>query len=213
VTYPSLVSGSLLIPAVASCGLAACTSIKEVAFTSKVNRAPAAPIAGMLVVDAQSPGLGVELHRGLEIGLAQRLGSCGVRARVLTGRPAQLELESEAVKVVQPVAVMSIELASPPFIQHIAGSDAARVSAVFALKLEDIASHQATWVARSKLDFHLSYVQPDARFGAWFATQIVSRLRDDGVLTGCPTAAAGWPEVDLPPDPAAAAQPTESSSL
>lgn len=209
-TYPSLVSGSLLIPAVASCGLAACTSIKEVAFTSKVNRAPAAPIAGMLVVDAQ--GLGVELHRGLEIGLVQRLGSCGVRARVLTGRPAQLEPGSEAVKVVQPVAVMSIELASPPLIQQNVGVDAAQVSAVFALKLEDIASHQTTWVARSKLAFHLSYVQADATLGAWFATQIVSRLRDDGVLTGCPAAAAGWPEVDLPPDPAAAVQPTESSS-
>jgi hypothetical protein len=212
VTRPSQVSPSLLIPAVVSCGLAACVSNTAVAFTSKVNLAHAAPIDGMLVTNVQNSGLDAELYRGFEIGLTQRLGSCGVRARVLHGRAAQLDPTPEAVKAIQAVAVMSIELASPPLIRAV-GFSSSRVSAVFALKLEDIASRQTTWVARSKLEFRLLYTHADAEFGAWFATQVVSRLRDDGVLTGCPATAAGWPAVDLPPDPAAPVQPIEPSSL
>ena len=205
-TRPLLVSSSRLIPAVVTCGLAACVSNKAVAFTSRVNLAHAAPIDGMLVMNVQSSGLDAALYQGFEIGLTQRLGSCGVRARVLHGPAAQLDPALDAGKVIQPVAVMSIELASPPSIHAIGFSS--RVSAVFALKLEDITSRQTIWVARSKLEF---FLHADAKFGAWFATQVVSRLRDDGVLTDCPATAAGWPEVDLPPDPAAAVPPTEPS--
>jgi hypothetical protein len=210
VTRSSPVSSSRLVLAVASCGLAACVSNKGVAFTSKVNLAQAVPIDGMLVRDVQSSGLDAELYRGFESGLTQRLGTCGVRASVVHDRMAQLDPASDAVRVIHPVAVMSIELASPPFIQTI-GIGAAQVSAVFALKLEDIASRRTTWVARSKIEFHLLYTHADAQLGAWFATQVVSRLRDDRVLTGCPAADQGWPAVDLPPDPAAA-QSTEPTS-
>lgn len=201
----SLVSSRLLM-VVASGGLAACVSTKQVAFTSRANLAHATRIDGMVVHDVQSRALDAALYRGFEAGLTQRLGSCGVRARVVHDAASLQDPASEAVQAVQSAAVMSIELASPPFIYRIGPSDF-QVSVVFAFNVTDMASRQTTWEARSKLEFHPMYNQADVKLGAWYATQVVSRLRDDGVLTDCPAAAAGWPEVDLPPapqDPAAA---------
>jgi hypothetical protein len=73
-----------------------------------------------------------------------------------------------------------------------------RNNVTFAFKLVDLASRQTTWVARSQLDFVARHNPDDALTGLRFATSVVSHLRDDGVLPGCPAAAAGWPEVDVP---------------
>lgn len=198
----SLVSSRLLM-VVASGGLAACVSDRQVAFTSRVNLAHATRIDGMVVNDVQSQALDAAVYRGFEAGLTQRLGSCGVRARVVHDAASLQDPASEAVQAVQSAAVMSIELASPPFVYTIGSgaSGSSRVTVVFAFNVADMASRQTTWEARSTLEFHLLHNEADAKLGAWYATQVVSRLRDDGVLTGCPAAAAGWPEVDLPPAP------------
>jgi len=195
----SLMSSRLLM-VVASGGLAACVSDKQVAFTSRFNLAHATRIDGMVINDVQSRAVDAALYRGFEAGLTQRLGSCGVRATVVHDAASLQDPASEAVQAVQPAAAMSIELASPPFVYMI-GSGYSQVSVVFAFKVADMASRQTTWEARSTPEFHLLHNEADARLGAWYATQVVSRLRDDGVLTGCPAAAAGWPEVDLPPAP------------
>ncbi len=199
-TRPSPVSSSLSIAVVTCFGVAAC--LKEVTFESKATLGHAAPIDRMLVVmDVQNQALDADIYRGLEIGLSQRLGSCRIRAKVLHDMRANpLDPTSTAFQAVQPVAVMSIELASPPYVRNIGFATA--VSAVFAFKLVDLASHETTWIARSKLE--VRSMRSHMGLGGRFATEIVSRLRDDGVLASCPAAGAGWPELDLPrppPDP------------
>jgi hypothetical protein len=67
---------------------------------------------------------------------------------------------------------------------------------IFELKLIQTVSQRMTWHAKAL--FEVSSNSPgiyDIDSGVSFGTSIVSRLRDDRVLLGCPTLAAGWPKL------------------
>lgn len=186
---------------VAACGLAGCAP-PEATFRSKANLANAAPVQRLLVVvDVHSPAFEPEVYRGFHIGLTRRLGACGVASRVLpepdAREPVAERRIADAASELQPSAVMSMALAGVPLVhQTIVGSHTmTQNTIVFAFQLEDRTSRQVVWNARSQLEFSVHHSSDDARTGLRFATSLVSRLRDDGVLRGCPS--AGWPAVDV----------------
>jgi hypothetical protein len=70
---------------------------------------------------------------------------------------------------------------------------------LFAFKLVDLASEQVTWLAKAEFDVEIGgHFIDEVESGERLGTSIVSRLRDDGVLRGCPPVAAGWPTIPRP---------------
>ena len=65
----------------------------------------------------------------------------------------------------------------------------------FRFDLFDSASGNRIWIATSALPVEIEESWKDTLVGVRFATNVASQLRDDGVLQGCPSSAAGWPEI------------------
>ena len=172
-------------------------------FNSRVE-ASAAPLERLLVVaNVTSSGFPVKMYEAFQAGLTNRLATCGVPSKVL--------LVHSSTDPVQRVADASAELApTATLVIQRDGGDVVRESKrvgymvterttsrlLFQLEMFDTSSARRTWLARSQFDTRES--NTDAETSAVeFATSIVSRLRDDGILPGCPT--SGWPAFKPPP--------------
>jgi hypothetical protein len=118
--------------------------------------------------------------------MASRLRACGITPRILTtyrldmnpGQPIDV-----AVREFRPSAILSI---MPIGVNRIRDERDERnernkpdKTLFFKLALVDLASDKVTWVAKYRGHGY-------SDFGSEFALRIVLRLREDGVLKGCP---------------------------
>jgi hypothetical protein len=143
------------------------------------------------------------MYEAFQAGLSSRLTTCGVQSKILRDSPSSPD-------PVQRVAAASTEFDSTAtLVIKRAGGAVFRVSdrtanegrrttsaLLFQLEIFDTKSANRTWLARSLFDSRKSNTDA-ATSAVEFATSIVTRLRDDGVLQGCPT--TGWPVFEPPP--------------
>jgi len=176
----------------------ACTpgSSGRTTFNSRVEVANAAPVKRLLVIESvESPGFGHDMHVGFAAALANRLSVCGVAARLLQAQSLDSDPGARVLANVQEFQADAVLLikAEGGRIMNSADTDSALI---FDLKLIETASQTVTWQAKSQFEVRLNSIWIyDTDSGISFGTSIVSQLRDDRVLTGCPALAAGWPEL------------------
>ena len=165
-------------------------------FASQTNVARTAPIKRLVVYeDGRTTGLTSEMRTGLQTALAKGFTACGVGSTMVA---SALDLDpgkriGSSAEDFQTAAVLQIE----PTGGRLHGKDENQLR--FALKLVDLASQQVTWLANAEFDVEIGGRSTDeVKFGERLGTSIVSRLRDDGVLPGCPLVIASWPTIPHP---------------
>lgn len=162
------------------------------AFNSQTNLAGTAPIKRLVVVeDGGATGLTADMRTGLQAALTNGFRACGVASAMLTAGAVDLDPRARigpAGKDLATAAVLKIE----PAEGRLYGRDERQLR--FALKVVDLESRQVTWLANAEFDVELGgQFTDEVMSGERLGTSIVSRLRDDGVLPGCPSLVAGWP--------------------
>jgi hypothetical protein len=168
-------------------------------FISQTNLAGTAPIKRLVVYeDGRATGLTSEMRTGLQTSLAKGFTACGVASTMVA---SALDLDpgkrtGSSAEDFQMAAVLQIELTGG----RLHSKDESQLR--FALKLVDLESQQVTWLANAELDVEIGgHLTDEAKFGERLGISIVSRLRDDGVLPGCPLVIAGWPRNPHPEPP------------
>jgi hypothetical protein len=177
-------------------GAAGCASGRAT-FNSQTNLAGTAPIQRLLVVeDDGATGLTADMRTGLQTALANGFWACGVASTMLAAGAVDLNPRARigsAAKDLATAAVLKIE----PAEGSLYGKYERQLH--FALKVVDLESRQVTWLANAEFDVELGgQFTNEVRSGERLGTSIVSRLRDDGVLPGCPSLVAGWPLIPHP---------------
>jgi len=202
--------GCLLIAALGACSAGATGTTR---FETWANPVEVAPVQRLVVFESvESPYFNHNLHKGFVAGLRQRFASCGVQARV--EQLAALELDrakhiTGAIESFHAGAALVIDAGGG---QRRTGRGPDQDSLTFGVKLVDVATQQIKWAGSARLEREQSWRTDDVGSGVRFATSVVERMRDDGVLTSCPAADAAWPEVDTSAsEPAVAHEPAEPS--
>lgn len=174
-------------------GVSSCAEPLHAQFNSRRSAGHAVPIERMLVMTAISNvGLEGVTYRVFESVLRAKLRQCGIRSRILQSNPLELDAAthvSESADELRPNAMMMVKGISG---QHVI--DRSRL--YLDLKLFDIASARVLWIAKLAFDVDSNGVWfEDSAAGNRLATGIVSQLRDDRVIAGCP---ASWPGSSRP---------------
>jgi hypothetical protein len=158
---------------------------------SQTNLAGTTPIKRLVVYeDGRATGLTSDMRTALQAALAKGFTACGVASTMVA---SALDLDTSkrvgaSAKDFEMAAVLQIE----PAAGRVPSKDESQLR--FALKLVDLASQQVTWRANAEFDVELGgHFTDEVKSGERLGTSIVSRLRDDGVLPGCPSLVAGWP--------------------
>jgi hypothetical protein len=143
------------------------------------------------------------MYEAFQAGLTNRLATCGIPSKVLLVRssrdPGQRISDSSAE--LAPTATLVIQREGGEVVRESRSTgylvtERTTSRLIFQLEMFDTSSARRTWLARSQFDTRKS--NTDAETSAVeFATSIVARLRDDGILPGCPT--GGWPAFKPPP--------------
>lgn len=179
-------------------GLAACSTgpTGTTRFATWVNPVEVAPVQRLVVFESvESPYFDASLHQGFVIGLRQRFASCGVQASV--ERLAALDIDrarriTDAIASFRAGTVLVIRAAGGERkLRGVASTDSLR----FDVELVDVATRKTKWSGAATLDRERLQSTDDVGSGVRFATSFVERLRDDGVLAGCPAPDAVWPEI------------------
>jgi hypothetical protein len=162
-------------------------------FNSRADLANTAPVARLLIfADVYDRDLGPNVSQGLIAGLTNRLTACGVPSAIVRPDPMELDPAQRIAAVerdFQPSAVLWLKPASVTTTRY---SDGAARDVVLDLTVTEVATNHLDWLAKAKL--HVG--SNTAVFGSSFATEVVSQLRADQVLTHCPSEDAGWPRPD-----------------
>ena len=200
---------NVLLPSWAVALLCLCAAIvngcaKEASmttFNSRVERS-ASPIKRLLVLaSVTSSGFSARMYEVFRAGLTNRLATCGVPSKVLSGNSSEDPLQriKDSTAEFEPTATLVIQRAGGAVIRESTGymgTDRTTSALLFQLEMIDTSSAHRTWLARSRFDTRKSNTDVETS-AVEFATSIVSRLRDDGMLLGCPT--SGWPAFEPPP--------------
>lgn len=177
------VRAAVVLGVVAGCANAR-TSIE-----SSTNLKNAAPVTRLLIFeDVESSLSAGDLYRGFVERVKSGLTSCGVTASIEQVRgPVDLnQLVAGPIENYHASSVMLIEADGGEDIHNRRnGTDTYKLR--FKLRLLDVVSNKVTWMAESKVYMTTSWASDDVENGGRFAAAIVSRLQDDGVLTGCPS--------------------------
>jgi len=174
--------------------------VHEMTFDSKVIAGRPVAIDRLLVVaDVELRYFPEPMFDGFHDAVTNRLAACGVQSSVLYVDPTVLGSDDRVVaelKSSQPNVILVVRAAGA----DVVGGDRAFSGKMwFDLTLVDARSQAPTWRARSMVDGAVGRWSVSAETGATFATGIVSQLRDDSVLAGCPPRARTWPEIMPPP--------------
>jgi hypothetical protein len=162
------------------------------------------PAIDRLVVLLDTGGSG-DWYAGVQAGLADALGRCGIQPTVLSSDPLELEPVEralEAAKAVHATALLVIagRGATARFTEY-----AGQRTLTFELWIVDLVSRKVAWVAEASLGMATGPDLPGfssdspahvgGASGGQFATRIVAQLQADLVLTRCRRPAPP------PPDP------------
>lgn len=165
-------------------------------FASTADLDGATPIERLLVVaDLAGRGFSAEMYQGFMEGLTSRLATCGVPSKIVHRNPMDLDPDqhlAEVTKEFRPSAAMSITATDGASRSLNGGLDSMVVDSD--LEIRDLKAGKQIWRARSRLYSRAGLTGSPRDWGFSFATSVVMRLRDDGVLTHCPPASADWPE-------------------
>ena len=187
-------------------------------FVSRANLEESAPVERLLVIaslrgpifdddDDDDDSDQENLTRGFAVGLTSRLTSCGVRSKVLFEDPLEFHPETriaESLRALQASAILSINtiggtrtIGTTPSVGGLGGRRQ-RPNSTLAIefKLADAVSNRSFWLARSKLVLK-SEDLGDPAVGVDFATDLVAKLRSDGILNGCPPPGTDWPPISV----------------
>lgn len=160
-------------------GLAACSP--QATLRSSASPNGTEPITRLVVYsDIESPAMTHVASTAFEAGMVRRLAACGVEARIVSAdrmdlTPPEARVEAALARL-EASAVMNVKAT---------GGEVGDPSLLYiTLDLTDVRTRERTWVAGASAYFSASDTA-GARDGAAFATLLVTRLRDDGVLTHC----------------------------
>jgi len=180
-----------------SCVLLGCAS-GQATFKSQVDVGNMTPIERMVVMPAvRGPGFNWQMYEGFIAGLKSRLATCGVQSTFFSPGALELDADQQLAKLVaenRASAIMSI--AHGP--KNKLGTTENALQ--FELSIVDVASQKTVWMATGHLQMTKLAVDHSAS-GVQFATRVVSRLRADHVLKGCPPPEAGWSDVEVSHSP------------
>jgi hypothetical protein len=143
----------------------------------------AEPLTRLVVYsDLEGPAVTHAASAEFERGVVQRLGTCGVEARVVSAdrmdpTPPERRVEAALARL-ETHAVMVVKAAGGEL--KTGWRSPNRLTAK--LELTDVRTRRATWVADATAYFSTADAGTD---GDAFAALLVTRLRDDGVLTRC----------------------------
>jgi hypothetical protein len=173
-------AGGVVLAATLGVSLAACRPPVST-LRSNANLEGAKPITQLVVYsDIEGPAVTHVASTAFEAGIVRRLNACGVEARVVSADrmdptppdarigPVLAQLQTGAVMIVKATGG---ELKPSTNLLQVK------------LALTDVETHETTWAADASAYF--STGDAAAADGAKFATLLVTRLRDDGVLTHC----------------------------
>jgi hypothetical protein len=171
----------LLAAAPGTVGVAGCGPAR-VPIRSKVALENTRPFGRLLVLAKLKDTFHDPMLHEFEMNLSHVLAKCGVRSRILhVGSRDMIQPRVEEAMVdFGPEAFLEIE---PTGGSSYAYSDRVEHEIIFQLQLVDLESRAQIWLARAQLR---AASTDDAAAGSAFASTIVSQLRDDGVLKGCP---------------------------
>jgi hypothetical protein len=168
----------MLAAMLAATSLASCVKrVKpfEISVTSNTHSANGAPVERLLIYLKFT--LDMSIYRVFEVGLTKRLAACQVASTILEHDPMALDAADDlrtAMKEFQPTTLMAISKAAGNLIVN--GTTTLSTNfEVFEAKSETV-----IWAAST-----IARVS-DAASATAFATRVITRLRDDGVLTRCP---------------------------
>jgi len=177
--------------------IGACATTGTTKFTTSAHAVAVPPVTRLVVFETvESPFFNHQMHRGFVVGLTKRMASCGVEASV--EHLSELELDRDqrrtsAVTAARAGAMLMIDAAGGK--RTVSGNSSNDVLR-FDLRLVDVATKQVPWSGEANLERLQSWATDELGSGAQFATALVERMRDDGVLTRCPAKAASWPAID-----------------
>lgn len=185
--------------------------VHEVTF-ERLSTPDAMPLVGqpaaierlLVVADVDPQTFPEPMFDGLHDALTNRLAACGVRPSALYLDPADLGSQDRIAAELgrsHPNAVIMVRGAGSRVIgtRLITGDYAFKGTMWFDLTVLETRSQAPIWRARAKVDVTVGGWSVSAESGAQFATGVVSRLRDDGVLVGCPPREQAWPTITPPP--------------
>lgn len=178
---------SVGLRAVVVLGTVASCATGRASFESSTNLKNTAPVTRLVIFESvQSPFFAGDVYRGFVEGLESRFASCGVPTSIARISALDLDPDQRIATRIETVQASSALLVTAE------GGTRTRYNGLdqnelrFTLKLLDVGSNKVMWMAESKFSMQTSRMTDDVGTGARFAASIVSRLRDDGILTGCP---------------------------
>ena len=171
----------------------------QTTFKSKVEVPNMPAIERMVVMPAvRGPGFNWQMYEGFVAGLQSRLATCGVQSMLFTADALDLDADQQLTKLVAENHVGAIMTISPGPNNSVGPAES---SLQFQLRILDVPSNKTIWSALSYL--HITNLAVDhSATGVQFATRVVSRLRADHVLKGCPPPEARWSDVEVKHAPA-----------
>lgn len=183
--------------------------VHEITFDKPYTLDPAPPVGQpvaierlLVVADIEPKFFPEPMFDGFQDAVTNRLAACGVQPSVLYVDPTVLGSEDRVateLKRSRPSAILMVRSAGGDVRVrgNISDNHIFAGTMRFDLAVLDAGSQAPTWRARATAD--VGQWSVSAETGAQLATGIVSRLRDDGVLPGCPPRERPWPEITPPP--------------
>jgi hypothetical protein len=184
--------------------------VHEITFDKPYTLDPA-PLVGqpvaierlLVVADIEPRFFPEPMFDGFQDAVTNRLAACGVQPSVLYADPTVLGSEDRVateLKSSRPSAILMVRGAGGDVkgFRNLSGNYIFTGKLRFDVAVLDAGSQAPTWRARATADVAVGGWSV-AETGAQLATGIVSRLRDDGVLPGCPPRERPWPEITPPP--------------
>ena len=170
-------------------GAVACRANGTTIFESSTNLKNAAPVTRLVIFENVQSSFAGDLYRGFVGALKSGLADCGVTASIEQIGALDLDVDQRIASTIDTFHASSamLVLANGGNQTFNRSNGVETYQLRFTLKLLDVVSNHVTWMAETKLSMLTSWVTDDVGTGARFATSIVSRLRDDGMLAGCPS--------------------------
>lgn len=178
---------SMGLGAVVVLGTVASCATGKATFESSTNLKNMAPVTRLAIFESvQSPFFAGDVYRGFVEGLQLRFGRCGIPASI--DRLGALDLDPDRriatrIETFQATSALLVTAEGGTRTRY-NGYDTNELR--FTLKLLDVGSNKVMWMAESKFSMARNRMTDDVGTGARFAASIVARLRDDGILAGCP---------------------------
>jgi hypothetical protein len=187
----------ILLTALLQCGsLAGCGSAPpRTTFTSRRLFEASAPIKRLLVLaDVRSPSFGEEMYHGFEESMTNALASCGGELRVWQRDPMSLTEREDlqrTIKEFQPNAILRIDAIGGSMYSK-QGVTKNRLG--FELALSDVVVNEIIWAGIAEFRVTTGAAGNNDRIsGESFGTAIITQLRNDLLLKGCPDGHLGPP--------------------